>query len=380
MKIILSPVDQQQGGSPLPLYRPGPAATPGASPDQPFVKGGRTAAPGAMPQVEARLGLSDRFGSWLARCNIGRFSHVVDAGLYALGEAGADSPVLVTANYKMSFDRLRSALAGRACWLLVLDTKGINVWCAAGKGTFSTLELYDRLTHSRLAEVVAHRQLIVPQLGAPGIDGLALKKHSGFEVIWGPVRARDLPAFLDNNCVATPAMRCKDFPLAERLALVPVEVSQAAGKALLLIGIFMLLSGLGGEGAFWPAVREMGVFAAWAVAAGVIGGTVLTAALLPWLPGRAFSLKGMWAGIFSFLSLVAGHGLVAPQHMISGLEAGAWLLMSTAISSWLGMNFTGSSTYTSRSGVRFEMRRAIPLQAGAFAAGLLCWLAARFWL
>ena len=62
----------------------------------------------------------------------------VDPGLYALRNPGEQAPVLVTANYKMSFDRLRQALPGRDAWILVLDTNGINVWCAAGKGTFAT--------------------------------------------------------------------------------------------------------------------------------------------------------------------------------------------------------------------------------------------------
>ena len=65
----------------------------------------------------------------------------VEPGLYALGDPSTSSPVLVTANYKMSFDRLRSSLPGRDTWILVLDTKGINVWCAAGKGSIGTDEL-----------------------------------------------------------------------------------------------------------------------------------------------------------------------------------------------------------------------------------------------
>ena len=68
-------------------------------------------------------------------------NYKVDPGLYALGAPDADSPVLVSANFKMSFDLLREALPGRNAWILVLDTDGINVWCAAGKGTFGTEEL-----------------------------------------------------------------------------------------------------------------------------------------------------------------------------------------------------------------------------------------------
>ena len=79
-------------------------------------------------------------------------NYKVDPGLYALGEPNADSPVLVSANYKLSFDALRSALPGRNFWILVIDTDGINVWCAAGKGTFSTEELVSRIESSGLAQ------------------------------------------------------------------------------------------------------------------------------------------------------------------------------------------------------------------------------------
>ena len=56
----------------------------------------------------------------------------VEPGLYALGQPDDSSPVLVTANYKMSFDWLQQALPNRNAWIPVGDTKGINVWCAAG--------------------------------------------------------------------------------------------------------------------------------------------------------------------------------------------------------------------------------------------------------
>ncbi len=350
------------------------------STDQDFVVGKVASAVGQVARVAASLTGQDRMGSWLVRCNIGRMSFVVDPGLYALGSPNSGSPVLVTANYKMSFDQLRGALPGRDCWLLVLDTKGINVWCAAGKGTFGTVELYDRIIASRLTEVVSHRKIIVPQLGAPGVNGLGIKKHTGFQVVWGPVLASDLPAFLDRGMKAEPAMRCKGFPLAERMALVPVELTQVVGKTCLLMLFFLIFSGLGGGHSFWEASLDMGLFAVLALLAALVSGTVLVPLMLPWLSGRAFSIKGMWTGLFSYLFLVAISGLVSPARIIGPLEAVAWLLMVPALSSWLGMNYTGASTYTSRSGVRHEMLRAIPVQAAAGSAGFLCWLAARFWL
>ena len=162
---------------------------------------------GMVPIVSTDLTCRDRLGSWKARWGIGRMGYKISPGLYAIGNPEADSPVLVSANYKMGFDRLRQELGGLNLWILVLDTKGINVWCAAGKGTFGTQELVERITQVRLAEVVTHRTVILPQLGAVGVAAHEVLKLSGFKVVYGPVRASDLPAFLKAGMKASSAMR-----------------------------------------------------------------------------------------------------------------------------------------------------------------------------
>jgi acetyl-CoA decarbonylase/synthase complex subunit gamma len=55
------------------------------------------------------------------------------------------------------------------------------------------------------------------------------------------------------------------------------------------------------------------------------------------------------------------------------LETAGWLFIISAISTFLAMNFTGASTYTSLSGVKKEMRWAVPLQIGAGALGFVLW-------
>ena len=148
------------------------------------------------------------------------------AGPVRLGSPTTDSPVFASANYTLSFDALRSALAGTDAWILVLDTKGINVWCAAGKGTFGTGELIRRIAVTGLSEVVAHRKIILPQLGAPGVSAQEVARYSGFSVRYGPVRARDLPEYLTTH-TATREMRTVRFPLADRLVLCPMELVHA---------------------------------------------------------------------------------------------------------------------------------------------------------
>ena len=70
----------------------------------------------------------------------------------------------------MSVDYLRNAVRNINVWIMVLDTKGVNVWCAAGKGTFGTDEIIKRINKCSLVKIVSHRKIIVPQLGAPGIN------------------------------------------------------------------------------------------------------------------------------------------------------------------------------------------------------------------
>ncbi|OPY66470.1 MAG: Corrinoid/iron-sulfur protein large subunit [Syntrophorhabdaceae bacterium PtaU1.Bin034] len=296
----------------------------------------------------------------------------VDPGLYAIGKPTEESPVFVTANYKLSFDLLRRAISSIHGWILILDTLGINVWCAAGKGTFGTDELVDRIQSSGLADVVSHRRLIVPQLGAPGIAAHEVKRRSGFQVIYGPVRAEDLPAFLKQGLKAEGRMRTKDFGFMERLALVPMEVLPAVKTALPAVaGLFVLsflMTGLSAPRALGSVLVPLVV-----IGASILAGAVLTPLFLPWLPGRAFSIKGFIVGLLSavVISLIIGSG-----HNPSVAGTLVPLISIPAMSAYLAMNFTGSSTFTSLSGVRKEMRFALPLEITGVAAGLVLWIIA----
>ncbi len=344
--------------------------------NQSFVNGSILTAVGRIPQVSAEWQSLDHWGTIKARWGIGRMAYTVDPGLYALGNPDNDSPVLVTANYKMSFDKLRGELPGRNLWILVLDTKGINVWCAAGHGTFGTEELIRRITASGLKNIVNHRKLIMPQLGAPGVAAHEVKRFSGFKVYYGPIRSKDLAVYLDSGWKATPAMRMMDFPLKERAALIPIELVAAVKQFLIIAPVIFILSGIGGPAGFWANMINYGLFAVFALLAAVFSGAVLNPLLLPYLPGRAFSTKGFVIGLA--VALILLHLRNPDLHIWAGrTETLAWLLMIPAISSFLAMNFTGASTYTSLSGVKKEMRWALPAQIAAASVGLLTWIAAR---
>lgn len=303
--------------------------------------------------------------------------YTVDPGLYALGNPDESSPVLVTANYKMSFDALRNALPGLDAWILVLDTKGINVWCAAAKGTFGTDELVGRIQSSALTRIVNHRKIILPQLAGPGVSAHRVETLTGFKVIYGPIRADDLPGFLESGCRATPAMRIKSFSLKERAVLIPVELVQAFKPASLIILAFLLLSGFGGSAGYIANLIEQWSWAVAPILIGLLSGAILTPLLLPWIPGQAFSLKGSIIGLALAGSMILYRGW--PQGWDwPRLEALSWLFIVPAISAYLAMNFTGASTYTSLSGVKKELHWAVPVEITAAGIGLFSWIWARF--
>ncbi len=320
-----------------------------------------------MPHISSELGLGDRLGACKARWGIGRMGFMVPPGLYALGLPLPSDPVLVTANYKMSYDLVRRSLSGRSCWLLVLETYGINVWCAAGKGTFGTGELVRRVAASGLDKVVSHRRLILPILGAAGVAAHQVARRCGFSVSYATIRAGDLPAYLDNGLLTTDAMRELTFSLYERLVLIPVELVLALKSIAIIGGAALLVVALLGT----PAA---GLTAFFAYLGAVLSGIVLGPLLLPWLPGRSFAIKGtvaglLWCGLF--YAVAGGPGW-------NGAVTTAFFLALPAVSAFYTLNFTGCSTYTSRSGVKKEMRIALPVMAGALIVSLILLLAGRF--
>jgi hypothetical protein len=321
-----------------------------------WFKGWKETPVGNVAIISTHMGLKDKLGGCRVRWGIRRMHYTVPAGLYAVGEPGSDSPILVTANYKLSFDLLRRELSGRNLWLLVLETFGINVWCAAGKRTFGTSELVNRIHKVELERVVNHKTIILPQLGAPGVARHEVKKATGFRIRYGPVRAADLPQYLDNGQKATEETRRIRFSLWDRLVLTPVELVTAWKASLVALILVFLLSGFGQDGfsftgalsrSFTPGLTYLGA---------LVMGAVVTPALLPWIPGRAFSLKGAQVGLLWALLLTF---TVASNW--SGASLVALFLIAPAITAYFAMNFTGCSTFTSLSGVQKEMRVAVPM-------------------
>lgn len=320
-------------------------------------------APRKFTRVSHEWTLSDSLGE--IRCRLGSFrmGYRVSPGLYAIGEPGADSDLLVSANYKLSFDKLRKELKGLSAWILVLDTKGINVWCAAGKGTFGTEELIKRIREENISGLVSHRRIIVPQLGAPGVKAHEVREETGFRVSYGPVEAKDISAYIKAGYKATPEMRTVAFGALERAILTPMELIPAARWYLVFAVLMLAFFGLSakgitfdGAGAAYP-ILAMGILS-------VISGGLFTPVLLPYIPGSPFAIKGWLAGLAATVAflLIGGVGLSKPLLVSS-------LIFFPLASSYIALQFTGATTFTSISGVKKELKYALPVYIiGALAS------------
>lgn len=320
----------------------------------------------SVPVVLTDLNYKDYFGAMMVRWGINRNNFRVEPGLYAVGAPDDSSDVFVTSNYKLSFDHLRKNLSGISGWILVLDTRGVNVWCAAGKGIFSTKELVKRIIVVSLGTIVSHKRIILPQLGATGVAAHKVKEETGFNVHYGPVRASDIQKFINDGYRADKKLRKVTFNLSDRIKLIPNDFIYGKYYLLGAMVLVFLISGLSAEGLSYKDFSAEGLPAILNVLFGYMSGIILTPVLLPYIPGRQFSIKGLYSGSLVYLIL-----FLLDFTGDNFAENFSWFFIITSISSFLAMNFTGSSTYTSLSGVKKEMKLSLPLQIGFAISGVV---------
>jgi len=314
---------------------------------------------GKIPVVSSKLEKKDKLGEIKVRLGIGRDNYLVKPGLYAVGNPDKESQVFVTANYKLSFDKLRMELDFTDGWILVLDTKGINVWCAAGKGTFGTKELVKRIILSKLENLVNHRQLILPQLGAVGVSAHEIKKSTGFKVIYGPVKASDIKEFLANNFQKNSKMKTIDFKLSDRIVLIPVEIAASLKIVLAILVILSLVNIFENKMISLKILNDIIPFLG-----SFLAGTVIFPILLPFIPFRSFALKGFLLGfLWSIFTIIF--------YKLTLFPALYFLLVLPSITSFLALNFTGATTFTSLTGTKLEVKYSLPVYIVSVLAGIV---------
>jgi hypothetical protein len=312
---------------------------------------------GKVPIVKAQLNRRDIFAGWKARWGIGRMRYQIKPGIYGINSPDENSPILVTANYKLTFDKLRKELSGINAWVLVLDTKGINVWCAAGKGTFGTKELVNKMIAFPPDQLVKHRDIILPQLGATGVAAHTVKAFTRFTVHYGPVRAADIPAYLNHHFIKTEEMKRVSFNFIDRLVLIPVELTTSFLLTAIVFCLYLLYLFITRQFS-WNGILGFIPFVG-----AFLAGNVLVPILLPWIPGRAFVWKGFIMGLMASIVSIL---LLKP----SLIMAIAYFLILPAISGFVAMNFTGASTFTSLAGAKLEVKIGLPMMIMAAVAGI----------
>jgi len=324
---------------------------------------------GKIKKISTSLTKKDILGGTLIRLNINRNNYAIEPGLYAIGNPDENSPVLVSANYKFTFDKLRVELVNLNLWLLIIDTKGINVWCAAGKGTFGTQEILKRMRQTKLDTVVKNKTLILPQLGAPGVSAYTITKYTGFKVIYGPVAAVDIKEFLQNACETTPDMRKVKFNILDRAVLTPVETIQKIKYFPLVVILFLIINFIANNNLSFLEIFNLSMRNSIPYLIAILLGTVCIPIFLPIIPFKSFALKGTVVGLICSIITIYFRSTFLYTDSLMIMASNTLLL--TSITTYLGLNFTGSSTYTSFSGVLKETIWAMPIVIVASVIGVI---------
>lgn len=310
-------------------------------------------------KLDTTIYIKDSIMNLGVRFGYNRFSYKVPPGLYSIGEPSEDDLVIVTCNYKLTVDVLRKELKSQNLWLLILDTDGVNVWCAAGKGSFGSAELIYSIRESDLENKISHRKLILPQLAAPGIQAHLIKEITGFNVVYGPIKASDVVPFITSEFKASDDMRRIEFKLLDRIKVIPLELLAGIKYLTIMVLIFLIGSIVIPSIGFNEVMKISGIFTI-----GVLTGTVLYPIVMPLMPFKMFYKNGI---LLSFVILSVYLTLVGWMGLISIGSA----LISIALSGYITMNFTGSTTFTSLSGVKKEMEKAIPILGFILLTGVI---------
>jgi NAD-dependent dihydropyrimidine dehydrogenase PreA subunit len=250
--------------------------------------------------------------------------HRAATGLFPIGDPGRDSPVLLTGNFTLTVRRLRRTLRGADVWLLVANSRGINVWCAAGGGHLSHHDVISVLRTSGISDVVDHRTLLLPQLAATGVERRPIEAATGWSAVWGPARLEDLPAVLARGGSVHGRERRMRFPLWERIEMASMWFLPTA----LILG---LLAGFIGG---W----RLGTAAATSIVLAVAGIFVALPRLTVTGPARWLTY-----GVFALFGAAFGTGMLGLLGRMDVLGVSTVTVASLISMAVLSIDLTGTT-------------------------------------
>jgi acetyl-CoA decarbonylase/synthase complex subunit gamma len=120
----------------------------------------------------------------------------VEPKLYTVGEVGANSPVLVTTNFSLSYYSVEGEVEGSRvpAYIVSVDTEGTSVLTAWASDKFNAATITKALKSAAMETKVSHRKLILPGLVA--VLSAGIEDESGWSVQIGPKEASGIPGYL----------------------------------------------------------------------------------------------------------------------------------------------------------------------------------------
>jgi acetyl-CoA decarbonylase/synthase complex subunit gamma len=121
----------------------------------------------------------------------------VEPGIYPVGEPDADSPVMVTTNFSLTYFIVSGEVenSGVPAHLIIVESEGMSVLTAWAAGKFSGEKIAAFIKSSGLEERVKTRKVIIPGYVAQ-ISGELEESLPGWQVVVGPQEASDLASFM----------------------------------------------------------------------------------------------------------------------------------------------------------------------------------------
>jgi acetyl-CoA decarbonylase/synthase complex subunit gamma len=121
----------------------------------------------------------------------------VQPGVYEINDPQADSAVMVTTNFSITYFSVANEVDGSGLpgWLLVADAEGMSVLTAWAAGKFDAERIAKAVKTTGMEDKVSHRKLIIPGHVSVLLGELE-EELPGWEILVGPREAVDLTGYL----------------------------------------------------------------------------------------------------------------------------------------------------------------------------------------
>ena len=301
----------------------------------------------------------------------GQVDHLpIEPGIYQSGNPDEKSPIIVTANYIYTYIKVMRALKGVDAWVLCVDSKGINVWCAARGDNFGNKQVIEAVEASGITELTTRKTLILPQLSAGGVAAPLIKSESPnfpFNILYGPVWAKHLPRYLEERPAKKPdKWKLAKFTISHRLRAFITHTTFLLRKIFLLptIGLLILLFGLSFFNPIWiDKFWRVGEIWLW---------IILTNALIAFFFPltnftRCFIKKGIVYGILNVAIIGSLTWLIHDSILLSLWSIGLYFWFAF----FFTMSFSGYSMATSPGEIQEEYPTFTKINLPLLIVGLI---------